>query len=313
MRDQQIPDRIGSRVGDSAGPARVVDLRRFESFFRATDCGGTTRVGEGCGLREDRPQYEIPELEGGIVMPDPNNPGQFGNRSDTEQQASKGGKASSGSFGEANAADPHEAGRKGGQARSAAESEERDTSTEQDDVIALLQQQHTQIKTLLQQVEGASGEAKRQPFENLVRLLAVHESAEEQVVHPASRRAKVAGEVVDDRLHEEEEAKHVLAELYELGVTDDRFAGKFQDFAASVIEHAEMEEKEEFDQLRRSLSGQDSARLATAVRVAEAVAPTRPHPQAGESATANLVFGPPLALFDRIRDAVRDWRTQSEG
>ncbi|MFE3229440.1 hemerythrin domain-containing protein [Nocardia sp. NPDC059228] len=246
-------------------------------------------------------------------MPDPNNPGQFGNRPDTEQQASKGGRASSGSFGEANAADPHEAGRMGAQARSAAESEKGHMSTEQGDVITLLEGQHTQIKDLLRRVETASGEAKRQPFEDLVRLLAVHESAEEQVVHPASRRAEVAGEVIDDRLHEEDEAKHVLAELYELGVTHDQFAGKFRDFAGSVIEHAEMEEKEEFDQLRRSLSERDSARLATAVRVAEAVAPTRPHPQAGESATANVVFGPPLALFDRIRDAVRDWRTKSEG
>ncbi len=50
-------------------------------------------------------------------MPDPNNPGQFGNRPDTEEQASKGGKASSGSFGESNAADPQEAGRKGAEAQ----------------------------------------------------------------------------------------------------------------------------------------------------------------------------------------------------
>lgn len=46
-------------------------------------------------------------------MADDNNPGQFGNRPDTKQQASKGGQASSGSFGDANSADPSEAGRKG--------------------------------------------------------------------------------------------------------------------------------------------------------------------------------------------------------
>ncbi|MVU76085.1 hypothetical protein GPX89_02360 [Nocardia sp. ET3-3] len=50
-------------------------------------------------------------------MPDSQNPGQFGNRPDTEEQARKGGQASSGSFGEPNAADPHEAGRKGAQAQ----------------------------------------------------------------------------------------------------------------------------------------------------------------------------------------------------
>ncbi|MFE2994731.1 hypothetical protein ACFXG4_06935 [Nocardia sp. NPDC059246] len=50
-------------------------------------------------------------------MPDSNNPGQFGNRPDTREQARKGGKASSGSFGEPNAADPHTAGRKGARAQ----------------------------------------------------------------------------------------------------------------------------------------------------------------------------------------------------
>ncbi|WP_295776512.1 stress-induced acidophilic repeat motif-containing protein [uncultured Microbacterium sp.] len=43
------------------------------------------------------------------------NPGQFGNRSDTEEQARKGGENSSGQFGADNGADPQEAGRKGGE------------------------------------------------------------------------------------------------------------------------------------------------------------------------------------------------------
>ena len=47
-------------------------------------------------------------------MADPNNPGQFGNRDDTEEQAQKGGQASTGSFGSENGADPSEAGAKGG-------------------------------------------------------------------------------------------------------------------------------------------------------------------------------------------------------
>lgn len=46
-------------------------------------------------------------------MADENNSGQFGNREDTEEQAQKGGEASSGSFGEENSADPSEAGRTG--------------------------------------------------------------------------------------------------------------------------------------------------------------------------------------------------------
>ncbi|RDV45080.1 hypothetical protein DOE76_10165 [Leifsonia sp. ku-ls] len=45
------------------------------------------------------------------------NPGQFGNRSDTEEQASKGGQSSSGQFGAQNGADPSAAGSKGAQAQ----------------------------------------------------------------------------------------------------------------------------------------------------------------------------------------------------
>jgi hypothetical protein len=50
-------------------------------------------------------------------MADQNNPGQFGNREDTEEQAQKGGQASSGSFGSGNSADPSQAGEKGAEAQ----------------------------------------------------------------------------------------------------------------------------------------------------------------------------------------------------
>lgn len=48
-------------------------------------------------------------------MADSKNPGQFGNRSDTQKQASKGGKASPGKFGSPQGTDPHTAGKRGGQ------------------------------------------------------------------------------------------------------------------------------------------------------------------------------------------------------
>lgn len=50
-------------------------------------------------------------------MADSNNPGQFGNRSDTTKQASKGGHASTGKFGSKNGADPSKAGKTGAKAQ----------------------------------------------------------------------------------------------------------------------------------------------------------------------------------------------------
>jgi len=50
-------------------------------------------------------------------MADPDNPGQFGNRGDTEEQAEAGGNASTGKFGAENGADPSEAGKQGAEAQ----------------------------------------------------------------------------------------------------------------------------------------------------------------------------------------------------
>jgi hemerythrin superfamily protein len=175
-------------------------------------------------------------------------------------------------------------------------------------VIDLLLDQHTQIKRLFSDVLSATGENKRDRFYELVRLLAVHESAEELVVHPIARRSIAdGGPIVVARLEEEDKAKHTLSDLYSLGVDHPEFDVRLRALGEDVVEHATAEETEEFAELRAALSPADQLRLAEAVRAAEAAAPTRPHPMAGESATANSLVGPPLAIFDRVRDALRNW------
>ncbi|RUL94855.1 hemerythrin domain-containing protein [Verrucosispora sp. FIM060022] len=175
------------------------------------------------------------------------------------------------------------------------------------DVIDLLVDQHEQIRSLFAEVRESEGEAKQQAFQDLVRLLAVHESAEEQVVHPAAR-ADAGDAVVDARLREESEAKRELSELYDMGTSAPGFDARFAAFEQAVLEHARHEEQEEFPQLRRDTDPQRLRQMAGAVRAAEAISPTRPHPAAGESPVSNMLLGPPVAVFDRMRDAVRDWR-----
>jgi len=80
------------------------------------------------------------------------------------------------------------------------------------DAVDLLLTQHARIEDLFTLVAGSTGDQKRDAFEDLVRLLAVHETAEEEVVHPLSRRFADAGDaLVDDRLDEERQAKEMLA------------------------------------------------------------------------------------------------------
>ncbi|WP_206281555.1 hemerythrin domain-containing protein, partial [Streptomyces prasinopilosus] len=76
-----------------------------------------------------------------------------------------------------------------------------DDRAKDDDVVSLLMRQHGDIRNLFDEVEATGGEERRNAFRRLVRLLAVHETAEEEVVHPFARRALPGGEqVVEDRL-----------------------------------------------------------------------------------------------------------------
>ncbi|MFF8812371.1 hemerythrin domain-containing protein [Streptomyces pactum] len=180
-----------------------------------------------------------------------------------------------------------------------------DADTGQDDVVALLMRQHGDIRNLFDEVERTTGDERRDAFRRLVRLLAVHETAEEEVVHPAARRAFDGGEqAVADRLEEERLAKETLSRLDGMDPGDAAFLPKLLELREAVTAHARAEERYEFPQLRRHLEPAKLARLAKAVKAAEATAPTRPHPGT-ESAGKNMALGPVAAVMDRTRDAVR--------
>ncbi|CAL9288886.1 hemerythrin domain-containing protein [Streptomyces sp. SudanB52_2052] len=173
------------------------------------------------------------------------------------------------------------------------------------DVVALLMRQHGDIRNLFDEVELSQGEERRDAFRRLVRLLAVHETAEEEVVHPFVRRAVEGGEqVVRDRLAEEKSAKETLAALDDMDTDDPKFMPRLMQLRTEVQEHARAEERYEFAHIRRSTDVTNLAAMAKAVKAAEAMAPTRPHPGV-ESATANVALGPVAALVDRTKDAVR--------
>lgn len=172
------------------------------------------------------------------------------------------------------------------------------------DVVSFLTGQHEQIKAMFKQVLAATGEAREQEFVALRRLLAVHETAEEEIVHPRAKSEIDNGEsIVAARLQEENEAKKALAELEKLDVDSTQFETSFRELQSSVIAHAEAEEGEEFGKLAAQLDDMQLQRMRKAVTLAESTAPTRPH--AGvESRGANLLAGPFAAMLDRARDAI---------
>jgi hemerythrin superfamily protein len=174
-----------------------------------------------------------------------------------------------------------------------------------DDVVKFLRDQHNLIKDMFDEVLSASSdEAREKAFTELRALLAVHETAEEMVVHPRARHELNDGDsVVDARLKEEHEAKQQLSKLEGMDIGSQEFLTELTTFRDAVIEHAENEENEEFSKLARELGADDLERMAKAVLAAEAIAPTRPHPGV-ESAKLNFAVGPFASMLDRARDAI---------
>lgn len=175
-----------------------------------------------------------------------------------------------------------------------------------DDVVKFLKDQHNLIKDLFEEVLSASeAKAREKAFVELRQLLAVHETAEEMVVHPRVRHEAAAGdEIVDARLEEEHKAKEMLSKLESMDIDSPKFIEELTKLRDDVVEHAEHEENEEFTKLQRKLDANDRERMAKAVMAAEAIAPTRPHVGV-ESAVLNLAVGPFASMIDRARDALK--------
>jgi hemerythrin superfamily protein len=174
-----------------------------------------------------------------------------------------------------------------------------------DDVVKFLKGQHNLIKDMFEEVFSASDpKAREKAFVELRQLLAVHETAEEMVVHPRARNEIADGdEIVDARLHEEHEAKRQLSKLEDMDIDSKDFLDELTKFRDAVVDHAEHEENEEFNKLQRKLDSDDLGRMAKAVLAAEAIAPTRPHPGV-ESAKVNFAVGPFASMLDRARDLI---------
>lgn len=175
-----------------------------------------------------------------------------------------------------------------------------------EEVVAFLKAQHNLIEDMFEEVLHASDpKAREKPFIELRQLLAVHETAEEMVVHPRVRREADSGDgIVDARLREEHEAKELLSQIEKLDITSQQFIDEVTKLRDAVLDHARHEEDEEFPVLQREVDDNDLKRMGSAVRAAEAIAPTRPHPGV-ESAKLNFAVGPFASMLDRARDLIQ--------
>ena len=174
----------------------------------------------------------------------------------------------------------------------------------QGDIIAILLEQHERIRGLFTDVKGAEGEHKQQAFDELRALLAAHETGEEMILRPVSSKDAGAG-VADARNQEENEATRRLTDLEKIDVSSAEFERAFAEFERAVLNHAQHEEQEEFPSVRAREDPDRLVSMGKALRAAEKIAPTHPHPSTAGSPPAQWAVGPFASLIDRARDAVK--------
>jgi hemerythrin superfamily protein len=179
------------------------------------------------------------------------------------------------------------------------------TQQHRGDVVDLLLDQHRAIRELCEQVSTATAADREEPFRSLLRLLAVHEAVEEELVHPyVKRRVDGAKDAVAERVEEEREVNRMLVALDSLGPTNPGFEELFARFRTALLAHADKEESSEFAGLRSATRPAERAAMAAALRLASSMAPTHVHP-GNESAPRALLVGTPMAMIDRARDLLR--------
>jgi hemerythrin superfamily protein len=174
------------------------------------------------------------------------------------------------------------------------------------DVVRVLLEQHARIRDLFAEVKSETGDHKKQAFDELRALLAVHETAEELVLRPATKRVgdDRGDRVADARNQEESEANKVLKDLESLDVESAEFDAKLAEFEKAVDSHAEAEESEEFPMILDSCDEDERQTMGSHMLTAEKIAPTHPHPSTAGSTTAQFAVGPIASLIDRTRDAI---------
>ncbi len=179
------------------------------------------------------------------------------------------------------------------------------SETEATTLTEVLRQQHRNVAQMLSTFVPSKGPERSATFDCLRATLAVHETAEEMIVYPALRTiSDDARTIADERVSEESEAKSVLADLERIGVDGQGFDELFERFRVSVLQHAEEEEQLVFPLLESSFDPDRLRQMASAVRVAEKLAPTHPHPHGPDSAVGNMLVGPFVGLVDKVRDVL---------
>jgi hemerythrin superfamily protein len=171
-------------------------------------------------------------------------------------------------------------------------------------IIEALRHDHDEVRETFGRLDAATGEQRRELFQQLVGELVRHEVAEEEILRPVSKR-DAGEEIANARINEESQAEQLLKEMEKLDPASAEFTSKLATLRQEVENHATAEETQEFPKVAEKESPERLEQMGRIYEAAKKAAPTRPHPSTPNTPVANMLVGPFAAVMDRARDAVR--------
>jgi hemerythrin superfamily protein len=172
------------------------------------------------------------------------------------------------------------------------------------DVVDILTADHQEVMQLIAEIwVTADTQQRRDLADTVISELVRHSVAEEMYVYPAIKEHLADGaNAVDHDVAEHKEIEATLKELESVDSADARFGDLLRQLEATLRDHIDDEETEQFPGLRASIPRETLVEIGQKVESAKKLAPTRPHPLAPNNEVFHKLVGPGVGLVDRLRD-----------
>nr|HET7858068.1 hemerythrin domain-containing protein [Caldimonas sp.] len=126
-----------------------------------------------------------------------------------------------------------------------------------DDAIALLTQDHTDVRNLFAEydelaTDQAEGDERQALAEQICAMLTAHATIEEEIFYPAARDAGVEADLLDEAEVEHASAKDLIAQIRAMSPDDDLYDAKVKVLGEYVDHHVDEEEGEIFPACRKA-------------------------------------------------------------